>query len=123
MTLHTLWALHADAVGAALIVAGIALLIGAWLDYRHQHALRALRGVNRALIHTGLTASLGKARTAGRTAAARAAAHSFDCAADDALAVAQPQPPVRTPLMEAYLDPTIDEPVPYLPVFWDGRTR
>jgi hypothetical protein len=114
--LFMFWTQHADAVGAGLVVAALALLIGAWLDRPRRRKVRALRGVNRALIHHSRSVALHKARRAGREAAARAAA--FDCAATEAIAVARP--PVRTALMEASGDLTMETRNPYAPLPYDG---
>lgn len=113
MTLHAFWAFHADAVGAALAVAAVAVLAIYVIVRRYDRLARGQRAVDRAM-----RARDRKVYGERLRAILDAQPGGLDECATQAIRVNRT---VRTPLMEASGDLTVDTPRnPYAPLPYSG---
>jgi hypothetical protein len=111
MTLHAFWALHADAVGAALVAAAAAVVAIYFIVRRYDRLARGQRAVDRAM-----RARDRKIYGERLRAILDAQPGGLDEYATQAIRVG-----VRTPLMEASGDLTMETPRdPYAPLPYDG---
>lgn len=119
MSLHTFWAQHADAVGAALTVLGLAV-IALWRILRHAEKVAAAqRAVFRAE-----TRRQRKEFARRYRALLGIQTGNFDTAATQAIGLTRRIGPVRTPLTDVYVCDTVEQPIPYRlaesPVWTEG---
>lgn len=120
MNLYAFWLDHADAAGAALVVAALAVVVFVLQDRAHVRQMAGQRATDAALRRRDRAELHERYGRVVKHLAQRRPTWTEDIT--QALDLTLPLP--RTPLAEAYLDRTVaDVPSPYAPVFTEGEVR